>query len=206
LAQFVTLGSRSQPSCIVKKGLSLQQPRRSFDGDLLMRHGVPPSRPSNRLAITFGPLQPGRHDATHRPSARLANPSFAREPSMIGAADRTTGAPEEHRAALKAFVIGLNARRDRTPGLRAFDHDHPHVILPIWYSCVRLVCRLSQEKPAGWMTPLVGASGDWGACTDPSLRVCGHSGKGVLQPAGFTSLQGPCAPDSRFSWLVAIRW
>src|SRR5246127_3894020 len=47
---------------------------------------------------------------------------------------RTPAAPEKHRAALKAFVIGLNARLDRAPGLRAFDHDHPHVILPL--SCV----------------------------------------------------------------------
>jgi hypothetical protein len=43
-------------------------------------------------------------------------------------------APEKHRAAPKALAIGLDAGGDPASGLRAFDHDHTHVILPwIWF-------------------------------------------------------------------------
>ena len=66
-----------------------------------------------------------------RPAASLVDPGFPREPGVIDAADRATGAPEEHRAALKAFAIGFDARRDRASGLRALDHHHTHAIFPL---------------------------------------------------------------------------
>jgi hypothetical protein len=49
---------------------------------------------------------------------------------VIGAAHRATGATEKDRAALEAIVIGLDTSWDRSPGLRAFDHNHPHARLP----------------------------------------------------------------------------
>jgi hypothetical protein len=53
---------------------------------------------------------------------------------VIGPADRATGTREKNRAASKALAIGLDAGGDRTPGLRAFDHDDTHVNLPwIWF-------------------------------------------------------------------------
>jgi hypothetical protein len=76
---------------------------------------------------------------------------------MLGVADQATGAPEKHRAAPKALAIGLDAGGDRVSGLRAFDHDHTHVSLPwIW-----LLLLFENEKPAGWIEPLVGAVA-WG--------------------------------------------
>ncbi|WP_176946157.1 hypothetical protein [Bradyrhizobium sp. Rc2d] len=64
------------------------------------------------------------------PDARLVDPGFPREPRVIGAADRTTGAREKHRAAPKALAISLDTGGNRVSGLRTFDHDHSHVALP----------------------------------------------------------------------------
>jgi hypothetical protein len=62
------------------------------------------------------------------------NPGFAREPGVIGLADRATGARKKYGAASKALAIGLDGGGDRTSGLRAFDHDDTHVDLPwIWF-------------------------------------------------------------------------
>jgi hypothetical protein len=76
--------------------------------------------------------------ATLRARARLVDPGFAREPGVIGLADRATGARKKYRAASKALAIGLNVGGDRTPGLRAFDHDDTHVDLP-WICFLDLV-------------------------------------------------------------------
>lgn len=65
-----------------------------------------------------------------RRALALGDPGFLGKPGMIGVADRATGAREKHRAASKAFAIGLDAGGDRASGLRAFDHDHSHVNLP----------------------------------------------------------------------------
>jgi hypothetical protein len=57
---------------------------------------------------------------------RLVDPGFAREPGMFGIADRTTGATEKYRAALKSLAINRDAGWDCASGLGAFDHDHTH--------------------------------------------------------------------------------
>src|SRR5437762_6068728 len=67
--------------------------------------------------------------------ARLVDPCFPREPRVIGAADRTSGAREKHRAAPKALAISLDAGGNRVSGFRTFDHNHTHVaVLCDWSS------------------------------------------------------------------------
>src|SRR2546423_14930224 len=59
--------------------------------------------------------------------ARLVDPGLPRETRVIGAADRTTGAPEKHRATPKALALSLDAGSHRVSGFRTFDHDHTPV-------------------------------------------------------------------------------
>jgi len=102
--------------------------------------------------------------ATLRARARLVDPGFPCEPGVIGVADRAMGAPEKHRAALKALAIGLHAGGDRASGFRTFDHHHTHVSLPrtcfSWTWFFGFVA--FEKRPAGWIAPVVGAV-TWGA-------------------------------------------
>jgi len=77
----------------------------------------------------YGRSGQGVRAATPRQGARLVDPGFPCEPGVIDVADRATGAPEKHRAAPKAVVIGPDAGGNRASGLGAFDHDHAHVSL-----------------------------------------------------------------------------
>jgi len=65
--------------------------------------------------------------------AHLVNPGLPGEPFVAGFADRTKGAPEEHRASAEAFSIRFHAGRNGASALGAFDHDHAHV-MPPWIS------------------------------------------------------------------------
>src|SRR5262245_22182552 len=97
------------------------------------------------------PLARKDHEATLRPSGGFMDPGFAREPGVIGVADRTTGTREKNRAGAKALTIDLDAGGDRASALRALDHDHTHTNLPRFSWC------FFQREPAGWIC-LFGAS------------------------------------------------
>jgi len=87
--------------------------------------------PFDQVARRCRSSAPPRHDrcqtSARGADARLVDPGFPREPGVIGAADRTTGAREKHRAASKALAISRDAGGNRVSGLWTFDHDHSHV-------------------------------------------------------------------------------
>src|SRR5579862_5260581 len=162
------------------------------------------------------PLNLGRHDAARRQAVGFADPGFACEPGMIGSADRTPGASKEHGTALEALVIGLDARRDRTPGLRAFDHDHPHLRLSLdFFVDVILdviVGRYARrqtpikDRPVGDIASSRCSVWDLGGCTCPSFRARGHSWDGRSPTGRIPSLKEFCvATGGRFSWPAAER-
>jgi len=72
-------------------------------------------------------------------NARLVDPGLARKPGMIGVAYHAARAREEDGAAPEALAISLDAGGNRHSGLRTFDHDHTHVILP--YECRVVSCK-----------------------------------------------------------------
>lgn len=79
----------------------------------------------------------------------LIDPGFAREPGMVGTADRAARATEKNGTALKAVVIRFDSRGDRASGLRTFDHDQPHVNLPrvsSFYFCCEDTSRLDDAS------------------------------------------------------------
>src|SRR5262249_59711620 len=78
--------------------------------------------------------------ATRAPGARLVDGGFARDPGVMGTADRATGAAEKDRATAEGLGIDLDAGGDRPSSLRAFDHDHTHASLPMI---------LEARRPAG---------------------------------------------------------
>ena len=63
----------------------------------------------------------------------LINPGLPGKPFVVDLADWAACAREEHRSASKAVAVRFYARRDRAPGLTAFDHKDSH-LEPPWFA------------------------------------------------------------------------
>src|ERR1043166_7262556 len=102
------------------------------------------------------------------PEARLVDRGCPREPGVSGAANRTAGAREKHRAAAKALSISRDAGGNRVSGLRTLDHHHTHVALPGNYFLLSLAVKY---RPVGMR--LLSVRVTWGASRTLSDRASG---------------------------------
>src|SRR6201992_1912183 len=105
--------------------------------------------------------------------ARLTDPGLPGEPFMIGLADRTEGARKEHRNLPKPVLIHLDASGNSAARVGAFDHDHAHLVAPLFGFISVSVCRPRDCTSSSW----------WRRPFQPLRRLAKASGCFLQHPA-----------------------